>query len=236
MTAMLEVDGVTVRFGGVVAVDGASIEARSGEITGLIGPNGAGKTTLFNVITGVQPAAGGTIRLDGTDITKLATHRRAKMGMSRTFQRLELFWTLTVADNVRVAAELARHGDPTALTEELLDRVGISHLAAEPSGSLPTGSARLVEVARALASTPRVLLLDEPASGLNESETVALGALLRQLVADGLAVVLVEHDMSLVMDICDHVSVLDLGRIIASGPPAQVRTQPAVIEAYLGVA
>lgn len=236
MTAMLEVDGVTVRFGGVVAVDGASIEARSGEITGLIGPNGAGKTTLFNVITGVQPAAGGTIRLDGTDITKLATHRRAKMGMSRTFQRLELFWTLTVADNVRVAAELARHGDPTALTEELLDRVGISHLAAEPSGSLPTGSARLVEVARALASTPRVLLLDEPASGLNESETIALGTLLRQLVADGLAVVLVEHDMSLVMDICDHVSVLDLGRIIASGPPAQVRTQPAVIEAYLGVA
>lgn len=236
MTAMLEVDGVTVRFGGVVAVDGASIEAQSGEVTGLIGPNGAGKTTLFNVITGVQPAAGGTIRLDGTDITKLATHRRAKMGMSRTFQRLELFWTLTVADNVRVAAELARHGDPTALTEELLDRVGISHLAAEPSGSLPTGSARLVEVARALASTPRVLLLDEPASGLNESETVALGALLRQLVADGLAVVLVEHDMSLVMDICDHVSVLDLGRIIASGPPAEVRTQPAVIEAYLGVA
>lgn len=236
MTAMLEVDGVTVRFGGVVAVDGASIEARSGEITGLIGPNGAGKTTLFNVITGVQPAAGGTIRLDGTDITKLATHRRAKMGMSRTFQRLELFWTLTVADNVRVAAELARHGDPSVLTEELLDRVGISHLAAEPSGSLPTGSARLVEVARALASTPRVLLLDEPASGLNESETVALGALLRQLVADGLAVVLVEHDMSLVMDICDHVSVLDLGRIIASGPPAEVRTQPAVIEAYLGVA
>ena len=233
---MLEVDGVTVRFGGVVAVDGASIEARSGEITGLIGPNGAGKTTLFNVITGVQPAAGGTIRLDGTDITKLATHRRAKMGMSRTFQRLELFWTLTVADNVRVAAELARHGDPTALTEELLDRVGISHLAAEPSGSLPTGSARLVEVARALASTPRVLLLDEPASGLNESETIALGTLLRQLVADGLAVVLVEHDMSLVMDICDHVSVLDLGRIIASGPPAEVRTQPAVIEAYLGVA
>lgn len=236
MTAMLEVDGVTVRFGGVVAVDGASIQARSGQITGLIGPNGAGKTTLFNVITGVQPFTAGTIRLDGTDITRLATHRRAKMGMSRTFQRLELFWTLTVADNVRVAAELARHGDPTALTDELLERVGISHLAAEPSGSLPTGSARLVEVARALASTPRVLLLDEPASGLNESETLALGALLRQLTADGLAVVLVEHDMSLVMEICDHVSVLDLGRIIASGPPAEVRTQPAVIEAYLGVA
>jgi len=236
VTAMLEVDEVTVRFGGVVAVDGASIQARSGEITGLIGPNGAGKTTLFNVITGVQPSTAGTIHLDGTDITKLATHRRAKMGMSRTFQRLELFWTLTVADNVRVAAELARHGDPTALTDELLERVGISHLADEPSGSLPTGSARLVEVARALASTPRVLLLDEPASGLNESETLALGALLRQLTADGLAVVLVEHDMSLVMEICDHVSVLDLGRIIASGPPAEVRTQPAVIEAYLGVA
>jgi branched-chain amino acid transport system ATP-binding protein len=236
MTVMLDVAGVTVRFGGVVAVDGANLQAQTGEITGLIGPNGAGKTTLFNVITGVQPSAAGTIHLDGTDITKLATHRRAKLGMSRTFQRLELFWTLTVADNVRVAAELARHTDPVALTTDLLERVGISHLADEPAGSLPTGSARLVEVARALASSPRVLLLDEPASGLNETETLALGTLLRQLVADGLAVVLVEHDMSLVMEICDHVSVLDLGRIIASGTPAEVRAQPAVIEAYLGVA
>lgn len=236
MTVMLDVAGVTVRFGGVVAVDGANLQARTGEITGLIGPNGAGKTTLFNVITGVQPSAAGTIHLDGTDITKLATHRRAKLGMSRTFQRLELFWTLTVADNVRVAAELARHTDPLALTTDLLQRVGISDLADEPAGSLPTGSARLVEVARALASSPRVLLLDEPASGLNETETLALGALLRQLVGDGLAVVLVEHDMSLVMEICDHVSVLDLGRIIASGTPAEVRAQPAVIEAYLGVA
>ena len=236
MTVMLDVAGVTVRFGGVVAVDGANLQAQTGEITGLIGPNGAGKTTLFNVITGVQPSAAGTIHLDGTDITKLATHRRAKLGMSRTFQRLELFWTLTVADNVRVAAELARHTDPLALTTDLLERVGISDLADEPAGSLPTGSARLVEVARALASSPRVLLLDEPASGLNETETLALGALLRQLVADGLAVVLVEHDMSLVMEICDHVSVLDLGRIIASGTPAEVRAQPAVIEAYLGVA
>jgi len=236
MTVMLDVAAVTVRFGGVVAVDGANLQAQTGEITGLIGPNGAGKTTLFNVITGVQPSAAGTIHLDGTDITKLATHRRAKLGMSRTFQRLELFWTLTVADNVRVAAELARHTDPLALTTDLLERVGISHLADEPAGSLPTGSARLVEVARALASSPRVLLLDEPASGLNETETLALGALLRQLVADGLAVVLVEHDMSLVMEICDHVSVLDLGRIIASGTPTEVRAQPAVIEAYLGVA
>ena len=236
MTVMLAVDAVTVRFGGVVAVDGASLDAHAGKITGLIGPNGAGKTTLFNVITGVQPSSAGTILLDGTDITRLATHRRAKLGMSRTFQRLELFWTLSVADNVRVAAELARHGDPLALTIDLLEQVGISHLASESAGSLPTGSARLVEVARALASSPRVLLLDEPASGLNENETLALGALLRQLVADGLAVVLVEHDMSLVMDICDHVSVLDLGRIIASGTPGEVRSQPAVIEAYLGVA
>jgi branched-chain amino acid transport system ATP-binding protein len=233
---MLEVQGVTVRFGGVTAVDGASLAAQPGEITGLIGPNGAGKTTLFNVITGVQPSAAGTVVLDGTDITRFATHRRAKRGMSRTFQRLELFWTLTVADNVRVAAELARHDNPAALTNELLELVGITDLAEVPAGSLPTGSARLVEVARALASTPRCLLLDEPASGLNEAETLALGALLRQLVADGLAVVLVEHDMSLVMDICDRVSVLDLGRVIASGTPAEVRALPAVIEAYLGVA
>jgi branched-chain amino acid transport system ATP-binding protein len=235
MTALLDISNIMVRFGGVTAVNGASIAAPAGQITGLIGPNGAGKTTLFNVITGVQPCAEGTVTLDGHDITGLAPHRRARLGMSRTFQRLELFWTLTVADNVAVAAELAGHRNPAALVDRLLAQVGIADLADEPAGQLPTGSARLVEVARALASGPRVLLLDEPASGLNESETEALGALLRQLAADGLAVVLVEHDMSLVMDICDSVTVLDLGRVIASGEPAAVRSHPAVIEAYLGV-
>jgi branched-chain amino acid transport system ATP-binding protein len=236
VSALLEVGGITVRFGGILAVDDARLSADAGAVTGLIGPNGAGKTTLFNVITGVQPANAGTVVLDGHDITHLAPHRRARRGMARTFQRLELFWTLNVVDNVRVAAELARAEDPDAVTAAVLERVGISHLGAEPAGELPTGYARLVELARALASNPKVLLLDEPASGLNEGETQALGTLLRDVASDGLAVVLVEHDMSLVMETCHHVAVLDLGRVIAEGSPDHVRTHPAVVEAYLGVA
>ena len=236
MSAMLEITGVSVRFGGVTAVDHAHLEAEAGRITGLIGPNGAGKTTLFNVITGVQPASSGTVVLDGRDITNLPTWRRARMGLARTFQRLELFWTLPVIENVLVAAEQAGEADPLATATAMLERVGIAHLAGEPAGQLPTGSARLVEVARALACSPRVLLLDEPASGLDERETEELGSLLRGLADDGLAVLLVEHDMSLVMGVCDHVSVLDLGRVIASGSPAEVRAHPLVIEAYLGAA
>lgn len=234
--ALLSVAGVSVHFGGVTAVDHAHLEAHAGQITGLIGPNGAGKTTLFNVITGVQPASGGTVTFDGRDITRLPTYRRARLGMARTFQRLELFWTLTVADNVIVAAEQAGAADPEATMRAVLERVGIAGLADAPAGRLPTGSARLVEVARALACAPRILLLDEPASGLDESETRDLGRLLRSLAADGLGVLLVEHDMSLVMDICHSVSVLDLGRVIASGSPEEVRAHPLVIEAYLGAA
>lgn len=234
--ALLEVTGVSVHFGGVTAVDHAHLEARAGQITGLIGPNGAGKTTLFNVITGVQPASGGSVSLAGRNITRLPTYRRARLGMARTFQRLELFWTLSVADNVLVAAEQAGAADPRATVTAVLERVGIAALAGEPAGKLPTGTARLVEVARALACEPTILLLDEPASGLDESETRELGGLLRGLAADGLGVLLVEHDMSLVMEICDSVSVLDLGRIIASGTPDEVRAHPLVIEAYLGAA
>jgi branched-chain amino acid transport system ATP-binding protein len=233
--AALEVNNITVRFGGITAVNDASLKADLGSVTGLIGPNGAGKTTLFNVITGVQPCNGGTVRLDGTDITNLPPHRRARLGMARTFQRLELFWTLNVADNVRVAAELAAAEDPDAAAASVLERIGIAHLANEPAGELPTGYARLVELARALARQPQVLLLDEPASGLNEGETLALGSLLRSLADEGLAVVLVEHDMSLVMQTCHRVAVLDLGSIIAEGSPDEVRRHPAVVEAYLGV-
>jgi branched-chain amino acid transport system ATP-binding protein len=236
MSATLEVTGVSVHFGGVTAVDDAHISADAGAVTGLIGPNGAGKTTLFNVITGVQPPSSGTVSLNGTDVSRLPTYRRARLGMARTFQRLELFWTLSVLDNVLVAAEQAGDPNPADTARAVLERVGVAELADEQAGSLPTGSARLVEVARALACEPKVLLLDEPASGLDETETRQLGVLLRRLAAEGLAVLLVEHDMSLVMDICDSVSVLDLGRVIASGTPAEVRIHPLVIEAYLGAA
>jgi branched-chain amino acid transport system ATP-binding protein len=221
MSATLEVTGVSVHFGGVTAVDDAHITADAGAVTGLIGPNGAGKTTLFNVITGVQPPSTGTVSLNGTDVSRLPTYRRARLGMARTFQRLELFWTLSVLDNVLVAAEQAGDPNPADTARAVLERVGVAHLADEQAGSLPTGSARLVEVARALACEPKVLLLDEPASGLDETETRQLGVLLRRLAAEGLAVLLVEHDMS---------------RVIASGTPAEVRIHPLVIEAYLGAA
>ena len=171
MSATLDVSGVSVHFGGVTAVDDAHVSADAGSVTGLIGPNGAGKTTLFNVITGVQPASTGTVTLSGNDVSRLPTYKRARLGMARTFQRLELFWTLSVLDNVMVAAEQAGDPSPADTARTVLERVGVAHLADEQAGSLPTGSARLVEVARALACEPKVLLLDEPASGLDEAET-----------------------------------------------------------------
>lgn len=233
--ALLEIRAVMVRFGGVMAVAGVDLDAEAGRVTGLIGPNGAGKTTLFNVVSGIQDPTAGAVFLDGVDLARSGPHRRAKLGMARTFQRLELFSSLTVHDNVLVAAEIAGQPHAGRMATELLERIGITALADTEAGDLPTGSARLVEVARALAIGPKVLLLDEPASGLDEQETVELGGLLRELAASGLAVVLVEHDMSLVMDVCDVVYVLDLGRVIARGTPAEVQGHPAVIEAYLGV-
>jgi ABC-type branched-subunit amino acid transport system ATPase component/branched-subunit amino acid ABC-type transport system permease component len=236
---LLQVSGVSVRFGGLQVLDDVSIDVRAGHVTALIGPNGAGKTTLFNVITGLQDAGAGQVFVNGKDVTFAKPHLRARDGIGRTFQRLEIFDTLTARDNVLVAAEMRRRWsrekfDPGELTDEVMRRVGIEAVANERVDSLPTGTARLVEVARALASKPRVLLLDEPSSGLNESETVTFGALLQQLANDGLAILLVEHDMSFVMGACREINVLDFGRIISTGSPDEVRADPEVRAAYLG--
>jgi branched-chain amino acid transport system ATP-binding protein len=238
---LLEVDDVVVRFGGVTAVDHASFVAEAGRITGLIGPNGAGKTTCFNVITGLQRPQQGAVRLDGRSVTRLPVNRRARRGMGRTFQRLEAFGSLTVRDNVRVAQDIHRglvglFRPAGADVDALLDRVGILAYADERADSIPTGTARLLELARCLAGDPKLLLLDEPSSGLDESETAAFGMLLTELAAEGRGIVMVEHDMALVMAVCDDIHVLDFGRVIASGPPALVRTDPEVQRAYLGYA
>ena len=234
MTGSLEVRGVMVRFGGVMAVGGVDLDVPAGRVTGLIGPNGAGKTTLFNVISGMQEANSGTVVVDGVDVSRESPHRRARRGLARTFQRLELFGSMTVRDNVRVAAELAGSRNVDSLVDSLLDRVGLTDRAHHTAGDLPTGSARLVEIARALATGPRFLLLDEPASGLDDRESDELGTLLRSLVTEGLAVLLVEHDMGLVMHVCDHIYVLDLGLIIAHGSPDEIQHHPDVLRAYLG--
>ncbi|MDA0370328.1 MAG: ABC transporter ATP-binding protein [Actinomycetota bacterium] len=232
--SLLYVDQVMVRFGGVMAVSGATLMARAGQVTGLIGPNGAGKTTLFNVISGIQEPTAGSVSIDGEDVTRLAPHKRAQRGVARTFQRLELFSSLTVRDNIRVAAELAMLTNVTSTVEKLIARVGLADVADRIAGDLPTGSARLVEIARALATKPKLLLLDEPASGLSDIESEHLGHLLRSLADEGLGVLLVEHDMDLVMRVCDHIFVLDLGVVIAEGSPTEIRQDARVLEAYLG--
>lgn len=231
----LAVSGVTVAFGGNRVLDGVALTAEAGTVTGLIGPNGAGKSTLFDVVSGLRRPAAGRVSLGGRDVTRLAPSRRSHRGLARTFQRLELFGRLSVRDNLHVAAELGagrRHA--THVVTELLDRLGLTHLADHAADALPTGIGRLVEVGRALAVRPSVLLLDEPAAGQDAEETARFAALLRSLAADGLAVVLVEHDMSLVMAVCDVVHVLDLGKVVAVGPPEQIRRDEAVLAAYLG--
>lgn len=233
MTA-LEVTDVSVRFGGRMALHDVDLHAEGGTITGLIGPNGAGKTTLFNVISGLQPPTRGQVALGGTDVTRLPPFKRARQGLARTFQRLELFGLLTVRENVRLAADVARRSDPDRAADELLARLDLTEVADQRADRLPTGQARVVELARALATKPSVLLLDEPASGQNEQETAAFAAVMREVAADGVAVVLVEHDVHLVMEVCSVVYVLDLGRVLASGPPATVQQNDAVRAAYLG--
>lgn len=230
----LEVDQVSVRFGGRAALDRVSITASPGQITGLIGPNGAGKTTLFNVVCGLQAPGAGRVLLGGDDVTNQPPYRRARLGLARTFQRLELFGLLTVRENVQLAARVSGQPRSHHVADELLARLSLSEVADERSDRLPTGRARLVELARALAMRPTVLLLDEPASGQDEGETAAFAGVLRDVAADGVAVVLIEHDIQLVMDVCEVVHVLDLGAVLACGPPAEVRRDDAVLAAYLG--
>jgi branched-chain amino acid transport system ATP-binding protein len=238
--ALLEVRDVSVRFGGNTALHDVDLDVEAGTVTGLIGPNGAGKTTLFNVVTGLQEPTGGAVHLDGRDITRLAAHRRARLGIARTFQRLEVFGSLSARDNVLTAAEIRRswsgdrRSDPRADTDRILELVGIDHVADERVDAMPTGLARLVELGRALATRPKVLLLDEPASGLDEAESEPFASLLLRLAEQGVAVLLVEHDVQLVMRVCAVVHVLDLGRILAVGSPAEIQSDEAVLEAYLG--
>ena len=238
--ALLETHDVVVAFGGNRALDEISLEVAEGTVTGLIGPNGAGKTTMFNVITGLLSPGDGNVLLDGKDITKLPPHKRAQRGLARTFQRLELFTSLTVRDNIQVAGEIRNHWglgdniDASAEADRIIELVGLTEVADREVSEIPTGTARVVELGRALMTKPRVLLLDEPASGQTEQETHAFGQLLRRLCDDGLAICLVEHDMALVMEVCEVIHVLDYGRMIAVGTPDEIRTNQAVIDAYLG--
>jgi branched-chain amino acid transport system ATP-binding protein len=232
--ALLECRGLTVRFGGHLALDDVDIDAERGLVTGLIGPNGAGKTTLFNAVCGLLNPSSGVVRLDGREINSRPPYKRARLGMARTFQRLELFALLTVRENVMVAGEVRHNYAKGDQVTEIIGRVGLGGRIDDRVDELPTGQARLVEIARALATRPRVLLLDEPASGLDDRETNQLGTLLRSLAQEGIAVLLVEHDVQLVMEVCDIINVLDFGRIIAVGDAQTIRTDEAVLAAYLG--
>ena len=238
--ALLEVYNVSVRFGGLQALRAVSLTVGPGVVCGLIGPNGAGKTTLFNVITGLQRASNGNVRIGGKDVTNSNVNRRAGLGIARTFQKLEAFNSLSARDNVLVAAESTskarRKGRSAAqVADEALERTGLSEYADITVGTMPTPRARLVELARALATGPDLLLLDEASSGLNDEETGKVGELLREVVnATGLSVLLVEHDMSFVMGLCSTIHVLDLGEMIAHGTPAEVQADRRVQVAYLG--
>jgi branched-chain amino acid transport system ATP-binding protein len=236
---VLRVEGIGVRFGGLAALWDVSLGAEPGRVTGLIGPNGAGKTTMFNVITGLQPPTSGRVFIGGEDVTDLKTHKRARLRVARTFQRLEVFGSLTARENIMVAAEI-RNGwasdrlDAREVTDAIIDRVGLRAVAEDPVDSMPTGLARLVELGRALAIQPKLLLLDEPGSGLDQNESETLGDLLQDLAGDGMAVLLVEHDMELVMRVCAEIYVLDFGRLIAHGTPAEIQADAHVQAAYLG--
>ncbi len=237
---LLQAEEISVTFGGHRALVDVSVDAEEGRITGLIGPNGAGKTTCFNVLSGLQPPQGGRVIFDSQDISAVPAYKRGRLGMARTFQRIEVFGSLTVFENVLVAAEI-RHRwsrgeeiDLDAECNDIIDLVGLRKVADQRVDSIPTGLSRLTELARALATKPRVILLDEPSSGLDDDESEAFGDLLLTLAKRGVAILLVEHDIDLVMQVCDRIHVLDFGTIIAVGTPVEIRKDKRVQKAYLG--
>lgn len=234
----LSVRNVVRRFGGVTALAGVDLTVNAGEVLGLIGPNGSGKTTLVNCISGVMPISSGNIVLEGRDITHWSRVRRARAGIARTFQNLQLFRDLTVSENIGVGLNAAgRAGGKHEVVRELMFRLSIVELARVVVSQLPNGHQRRVEIARALAGRPRVLLVDEPAAGLNDAETADLRMLLREVRTEfGCSILLIDHDMSLVLKVADRVQVLDEGRVIFVGPPDQAFKQQKVVEAYLGTA
>ena len=248
---MLEVSGITRIFGGVTALDDVSFSIAKGDITGVIGPNGAGKTTLFNIITGIYRQSAGRVMLEGKDVTGLPPERLARLAMVRTFQNIELFGGMTVLENVMVGMHTKSSSGllacalkmPWTVSEERrihsgamkwLEFTGIPDLADDTASNLPFGKGRLLEIARALAVEPRIILMDEPAAGLNSQETFALAQLIKQIRDLDITVVLVEHDMELVMDICDRIIVLNLGKKLTEGTPREIQESPEVIAAYLG--
>jgi branched-chain amino acid transport system ATP-binding protein len=234
--ARLSLKNLVRRFGGVTALAGIDLSLDSGEILGLIGPNGSGKTTLVNCVSGVLPITSGRIWLDDREITQWTRVRRAKAGIARTFQNLQLFRELTVAENIAVGASAAGSGvDREKTVRELLARFELERVARAVVSELPHGHQRRVEIARALAGKPKVLLVDEPAAGLNDAETLELRKLLGQVREDlGCSLLLIDHDMSLVLKVADRVQVLDEGKVIFVGAPDQAFRQPNVVEAYLG--
>ena len=252
MMTLLAVDNVSKSFGGVHAIEGLSFEIRRGAVHSIIGPNGAGKTSLLNMLTGIYVPDAGQIRLNGRNLAGQATHRFAAAGIARTFQNLQVFFNMTALENVMTGRHLRERTSILAallrtralkraedacrdIARRLLQRVGLAGYEQAPADAMPYGALKRLEIARALATEPQLLLLDEPAAGLNPTEAREIDALIKRLAADGTTVILVEHNMRLVMEVSDHVLVLDHGKKLAEGTPQQMARDPAVIEAYLGV-